>query len=157
MNPVSVTCNRHHCVTTVSYVLGTQSMQIQPRDKYWSGWACLTWCGGLPALSDTTGRRDALFCYTQNENIMHITGTARGYITRYSAASHSSRAASQLATPTARRNENAGQSAASSFDNPGTKRRTLLYHKILNSRINYAERVYKKDSTLASEFTRFYN
>jgi len=133
-------------------------MQIQPRDKSWSGWACLTWCGGLPALSDTTGRRDTLvYCYTQNENIMHITGIARGYITRYSAASHSPHAASQLATPTARRNENAGRSASSSFDIPGTKSGIILHHKILNSRINYAEPVYKQDSTLASEFTRFYN
>jgi hypothetical protein len=70
----------------------------------------------------------------------------------YSPASE--RAASKLAKPMPRRNENVRQSATSSFDiSEMNWRIVLFYHKLLTSRINYTERVYKQDSTLDSTST----
>jgi len=61
-------------------------------------------------------------------------------------------AASKLASPIARRNANAGQSATSSFDTSELNWRTAFFnHQLLTSRISYNERVYKRETTPASE------
>jgi len=61
-------------------------------------------------------------------------------------------AASKLDSPIACRNANAGQSATSSFDISELNWRTVLFnHNLLTSRINYTERIYKREATPASE------
>jgi len=64
----------------------------------------------------------------------------------------SKRVASKQVTAVTRRNENAGHSATSPFDISEMNRRiVLLCHQLLADRINSTERVYRWDSTRASE------
>jgi hypothetical protein len=66
----------------------------------------------------------------------------RGYMIRYSPASE--RPASKPATPSTRRNENAGQSATSALVLSEMNWRILVFHrKLLTSRNNYTVPVYK--------------
>jgi len=61
-------------------------------------------------------------------------------------------AASKTVRPVTRRTDNASHSAASSVDISEVKGRILVFYRaLLTGRINCSERVYKRESKLASE------
>jgi len=63
----------------------------------------------------------------------------------------SERAGNKTVMPVTRRMDNASHSAVSSFDISEMNRRILvLYGELLPGRINYSERVYKREIKLAS-------